>query len=275
MLIRASWQLSASVAAVCFALFLLARGRKGRAASLVAAFGAEFAMVAGVFAVYQHTAHFAHTKTAGAVENAATIEAIQGFLPLPDERWVQGLILPFRGAVDAANIYYAGMHLTTMTGFLVWMWWRHREQYAWARNTVALTTLICVTVQMIPVAPPRLMPDSGFVDTGLAYGMSVYGPQGQGIAAQLAAMPSLHVAWAGIVAYFGVTSSTSRWRWLLLGHFLITVFVVVATANHWWLDGIAGLSVAAAVAVALRRVSTKSGTGMERAALAPLANPHD
>jgi PAP2 superfamily len=257
--LRATWQLSAGIATACAVVFLLARLRPGspcslrtcthsdrwhRIRALVAGFGAEFAMVAGVFAVYQHTAHFAHTRIAGAVDHARVVQAIQDWLPLPSEAGVQGLILPHRLAVDAANAYYAGMHLTSMTAFLVWMWWRHRDRYALARNTVALTTLVCVTLQMVPVAPPRLMPGGQFVDTGLEFGMSVYGPQGQGIAAQLAAMPSLHVAWAGIIAGFGVSVSRSPWRWLLAAHFALTMFVVVATANHWWLDGIAGLTVA-------------------------------
>jgi hypothetical protein len=41
-----------------------------------------------------------------------------------------------------------------------------------------------------------------------------------------------------VVGYYAVTISTSRWRWIALCHTVITILVVVATANHWWLDGI-------------------------------------
>jgi hypothetical protein len=76
----------------------------------------------------------------------------------------------------------------------------------------------------------------GFVDTALLYNQSVYG---NGLAVdQLSAMPSVHVAWAVVVGWYAVKVSTSRFRWLAVGHTAMTVFCVVATANHWWLDGI-------------------------------------
>ena len=68
------------------------------------------------------------------------------------------------------------------------------------------------------------------------YGQSVYS---NGFAVdQLSAMPSVHVAWAVVVGWYAVQVSTSRWRWIAVGHTAATVFCVVATANHWWLDGI-------------------------------------
>ena len=101
------------------------------------------------------------------------------------------------------------------------------------------------------------MPGLGFVDTALKYGQSVYGPGGGGIAGQLAAMPSIHVAWAAIIAWSPCTSACSRWRWLFVVHFVMTVFVVVATANHWWLDGIVALCIVA--------LSLLAQAGIERA----------
>jgi hypothetical protein len=51
-------------------------------------------------------------------------------------------------------------------------------------------------------------------------------------------MPSVHVAWAAIVTLAVVTATTSKWRWLVVAHFVLTVLAVTVTANHWWLDGI-------------------------------------
>ena len=61
-----------------------------------------------------------------------------------------------------------------------------------------------------------------------------------GIPGQLLAMPSLHVGWAILVAYVVVTTARSRWRWLVLLHPVAMSLDVVVTANHWWLDGVAG-----------------------------------
>jgi hypothetical protein len=121
-----------------------------------------------------------------------------------------------------------------MLTFLIWLFVRHRDQYRPVRQVMAWTTLGCLLVQLVPVAPPRMLP--GFVDTGLLTHQSVYS---NGLAIdQLSAMPSVHVAWAVIVGYYAWRISPSRWRWLGPAHTVTTILVVVTTANHWWLDGI-------------------------------------
>jgi membrane-associated phospholipid phosphatase len=106
------------------------------------------------------------------------------------------------------------------------------------------TTLCCLLVQVLPVAPPRMFP--GIVDTGLLYNQSVYS-NGLPID-QLSAMPSLHVAWAVLVGYYTWRISPSRWRYLGPAHSATTIFVVVATGNHWWLDGIVAVAILAVCA---------------------------
>jgi len=253
-MIRASWQLSASIAVVLFLAYgvLLIVDRPG--VRRLRSFCLQFGVVVAVFAVYQHTAHVAYSHIDGAETRARDIWSIERAWHLPSELTLQQWVLPHPLVVRGINAYYAGLHLTGMTAFLVWMWWRHRAYYVLACVTVAATTLLCVSLQHIPVAPPRLMPSLGFVDTAAVYGQSVYGPNGTGIADQLAAMPSIHVAWAGIIAAFAVAVSTSKWRWLLVAHFVMTFLVVVATANHWWLDGVVGLLIAAAVFAVARLV---------------------
>jgi hypothetical protein len=86
------------------------------------------------------------------------------------------------------------------------------------------------------------------VDLAARYGQSVYAAVGSAAGAdQLSAMPSVHVAWAIIVAWAVITRSTSRWRWLILLHPLVTVFVVVGTGNHYWADAIVAAAIDAIV----------------------------
>ena len=80
------------------------------------------------------------------------------------------------------------------------------------------------------------------IDTGLAYGQSVYGALGRGIAGQLQAMPSIHVAWAAIIGWAAFTASTSKWRWIGPIHFALTFVVVAVTGNHYWLDGLVAMA---------------------------------
>jgi hypothetical protein len=69
-------------------------------------------------------------------------------------------------------------------------------------------------------------------------------------------MPSLHVGWALALAVGLIAATRSRWRWLWLIHPALTLLVVVATANHYWLDGIAA---AVLLAVALLLVPRPAG----------------
>src|SRR6202012_1408695 len=92
--------------------------------------------------------------------------------------------------------------------------------------------------QLAPVAPPRLLPGTGLVDTAIRYGQSVYSWNGGFHADQYSAMPSVHVGWALIVAVDVIPPARRRWPWLAAGYPALTLLVVVVTANHYWLDGI-------------------------------------
>ena len=87
------------------------------------------------------------------------------------------------------------------------------------------------------------------------FGPSAYNPDSTtGVANQYAAMPSLHIAWAVLVAITVVRVSRSRWRWLAILHPVITIFVVVATGNHYWLDGLVGLALLGLSAIIVYRM---------------------
>ena len=113
------------------------------------------------------------------------------------------------------------------------------SDYRPVRQVMAWTTLGCLLVQLVPVAPPRMLP--GIVDTAMSYGQSVYA---NGLPFdQLSAMPSVHVAWAVLIGWYVWRISPSRWRFLGPMHAALTVTVVVVTGNHWWLDGIVAVAI--------------------------------
>lgn len=97
-----------------------------------------------------------------------------------------------------------------------------------------------------------MRPDFGFVDTGVQFGQSVYGPNyaNHGLVNQYAAMPSMHVGWATLFALTMILVARTRWRWLAVLYPAVTFTVVVVTGNHYWLDGVVGIVLlAAAVAI--------------------------
>jgi hypothetical protein len=234
-----SWQLSATMCAGLTALWLVLV-LTGRFAG-VRSFAREFAVVVALLGLWQYVGHFVRTHSDGAMHRATQVQDLQNWLHLPNELTVQHLVLPHPWLVQAMNGYYAFAHLNGMTIFLIWVWWRRRESFRTVRNTIVGSTLICLLVQTIPVAPPRLLVGGGYVDTALLYGQSVYGTYDTGLAAQLTAMPSVHVGWAFIVAWYVAKLGRGPGRWIGCVHLVITVSVVVATANHWWMDGIVAI----------------------------------
>ena len=215
-----------------------------RYARTAGAFAREIAVIGFLYGLWQYAGQLASAGTGGAFAHARTIERIEHDLRLPSEHWMQHLVLGHPLVVQAANLYYATMHFTGMLLFLLWLFVRHRDRYRPIRQVMAWTTLACLLVQLIPVAPPRMLP--GIVDTALRYNQSVYS---NGLAAdQLSSMPSVHVAWAVLVGWYVWQVSPSRWRWIGPAHAVLTVLIVVVTGNHYWLDGIVAVLLLSACA---------------------------
>jgi len=236
------WDQAVAVALCLFAIGFAGRRVHRHAVIVSATFAREAAMVLALYALWQRAGDFAVTKVAGAFEHARWVWEVERSWHLPSEVSVQRIFLPHPLLIQGLNAYYAIVHVPALIVFLVWLFATHRDRYPHWRNVGALLTGSCLLVQMVPVAPPRMLPSLGFVDAALRYGESVYGPGGIEVAPQLAAMPSVHVAWAVFIAVAVVATSTSRWRWLVVAHPVLTVLAVVATANHWWLDGIVAVA---------------------------------
>jgi hypothetical protein len=247
-----TWQHSGEVAAGLALVGSAMALSTNRAVRAVGAFARETAVIGVLYALWELAGRISVTGTSGAMQRSRWIGRVERYLPLPSERTVQHQILGHRLLVEAANLYYAAMHLTVMLGFLIWLFIRHREQYRPVRQVMAWTTLGCLLVQLLPVAPPRMT--AGIVDTGLLYNQSVYS-NGLPID-QLSAMPSVHVAWAVLVGYYTWKISPSRWRWIGPTHAVLTILVVVATGNHWWLDGIVAVAILAICAWGVYGVRT-------------------
>jgi hypothetical protein len=256
------WSDAALIALVLALGSVAARRYTSRVARITGPLAWETAIVLALYAFWMKGADWAVTRAGGATGHALWVWHVERDLHLPSELSVQRLFLPHPLWAQAANGFYAVVHVPALIVFLLWMYFRHPDRYARWRNVGAVLTGACLLIQMVPVAPPRLMPQLGFVDTALRYGQSVYGTGGIKIAPQLAAMPSVHVGWAVFIAVAVIMVSPSRWRWLVLAHPALTALAVVATANHWWLDGIVaaallpvamGIEAGVAVAWARRR----------------------
>lgn len=205
-------------------------------AALLAALWVFYATVRGVTA----------DEFTEAMRNAGEVLRLQEALGLPSELAFQQSLIDRTGLLKAANVYYMVVHFPATFLFAVWIWTRHREKYSRVRDTIISVTAIGLVLHLLyPLAPPRMT--SGFVDTAARFGPNWYDFSVSETANQIAAMPSLHVGWALVVAFGTIWLLESRWRWLSLLHPAITLGVVVVTANHYWIDAIAAVGLVAVV----------------------------
>lgn len=212
----------------------------GRRATL-RAFLSEVLLIALLIIIYQGVRHLAIGHFGEARQHAEWVWRLERAIYLPNEATIQRWALGWSDAARLANIYYVGVHFPGTAVALVWLFLRHRAAYLRTRTELVLLTSAGLVVHVLfPLAPPRLVPDLGMVDTMLVVGPSAYSSPNTGFANQYAAMPSLHVAWAILVAVAVIRGSSSHWRWAAVLHPALTTFVVVVTANHYWLDGIIG-----------------------------------
>lgn len=250
------WDYAVVLSIVLFAIGWRARGT-------IAAVGNEAGLIAMLYALWQLAGRLSVLQIDGAVARGVWLSDFQQQIGLPDESSWQAPVLEWPWLVQASNLYYGGAHVPGMGVFLVWLFFRHRDGYARWRTALAISTGICLLIQLLPVAPPRLIPDLGMVDTGREYGQSVYAAFGSRIAGQLQAMPSIHVGWAALIT--AATWIRGGWKARCVGlfHGVATFVVVVITANHFWLDGIVAIVIVAAVYWPLSLLYPTLGVGSE------------
>ena len=211
----------------------------------------EIGIVLGLLLLWKLASAISLGNTSAAFARGRWVWHLERTMRLPSELGVQSGLLAHPDLVRVVNLFYLAAHIGSLVIFLPWMFIRHRAQYRRWRNVIAVFTGASLLIQLIAVAPPRLLPQFGFVDTAARYHESAYTHLGQGLTGQLSTMPSIHVGWAIAIAMAVISTSTSRWRWLVLAQPILTVYAVVATANHFWLDCVAAAGLVLLVVTAL------------------------
>jgi diacylglycerol O-acyltransferase len=223
--------------------------------------------------VYDAITNLATLRLHPAIAHAQGLLGLEHALHLDPElaldRWLAGhhtlgLIL---------SDYYDNAHFAVTLGLLGWLWWRRADLYRPLRNSLVLVNLLAFIVfWRYPVAPPRMLVSRGFTDVVAsthAFG-SWHGGSLASHANQLAAMPSLHMAWAAWCGLALWRLSERRWvRGLAILYPCLTALAVLATGNHFVLDLLGGL-VAMALAVVLAAAAAPATAACGRWARAHL-----
>lgn len=230
------------------------RSRIGRLASTLLFLASQVLLLDLLYMLYRMGRHLAVGREAQALTNAQDVWNLERLLNLPNESTIQQLALHSSHLLELANRFYVGVHFPASIVFLLWVLLRHRDTWPRVRMVIVSSTSAALLIHMLyPLAPPRflprVLPHVTLVDTGAVFGPTPY-TAGDTVANQYAAMPSLHVGWSILVAWGVITILRARARWLVLIHPVLTVIVVVITANHYWMDGaIGGALVGAAVLI--------------------------
>ena len=224
----------------------------------------ELLIVLGLVWVYDVVRGLAHRREGAARGHGEQVLGLERLFHLDWEaganRWLSGHDLLAR----LASSWYEFAHVWVTLAVLAWCYVARPDLYRRARNALVGTNLVGLAVfAALPVMPPRLLQGHGFVDSvdAAGYGTNHGGPIS---ADQYAAMPSLHLAWATWVVLVVVAALPAGGRRPLIfsaGYCAVTAVVVVATANHFVLDVVAGVATARACwSVANRRPAAVPAT---------------
>lgn len=197
----------------------------------------NIALLACLYLAYAAVRRVTADQFTDAFRNARALLDFQAAIGLPSEQVLQSAVIYHPGLVRAANTFYMSAHFPGTALFLAWAWFRHHQHFSVIRSSlITLTSAGLLLHLLFPLAPPRMLRSQGFIDTGAVFGPSPYDLSAAEAANQIAAMPSLHVGWALLVAISVISLSRSRFRWLIVIHPILTTAVVVMTANHYWAD---------------------------------------
>ena len=215
------------------------------------------------------------------------------------QRWY--LDLPAMGLIRVWNIFYGTAHFVVTAGALLWLYRTDKARYPRWRNTLLITTAVAIVgFASYSLMPPRLLDDPGkygacrlyapeaassappgdksvegcdrygYVDTLVVHGgwISFDDEKAAGLTNQYAAMPSMHIGWSVWSALVLVPMMRRGWaRVLAWSYPLLTLFTIIVTANHYWIDAIGGLAALAVGATVARWLTARFQARQVRAGL--------
>ncbi len=222
----------------------------------------EALLVGGVYFAYSLVRNLFGSAAVGpdiAVRNADWIIDIEKAMGLYLEAEVQEIFIGANWFIQFWNLFYGAFHFLITFGALIWLYVKFPDDYRfWRRTGLIATGTALIGFAAFPLMPPRLLGDCGaygacrpgetFVDTVIEVG-GIWSFESSGwetISNQYAAMPSLHIGWALWCAWVLVPRLQSRIAKALAASYpALTMFAIVVTANHYWIDGLGGVVVVA------------------------------
>ena len=218
----------------------------------------QIVLFCGAYYLYRLVRGVVDGRTAAAFDNARTLIDLEQSLGLFFEPTVHAWAEAKAPLIDFASWMYVNSHFTITVTTLAFIYLRRNESFYFVRNMFMIAMGIALVGYVAyPTAPPRFMPEWGFSDSVADFtGIASDSASANLLFNPFAAVPSMHVAFALMLGMPMARMARSRWAKLAWWVYpAVVTFVVVATANHWWMDAFLGALTALASAWGARKLA--------------------
>lgn len=214
--------------------------------------GRQVLILVGVDVAYELVRGIADGQRAVAIAHGADVIRFEQATHTFFEPGLQAFFLPAHWLIQVANQIYVNAQFSIAIGFLIWLYLFRNESYYFVRNMfVVAMGLALIGYAVFPTAPPRMFPDHGFLDTLTDFSNINHDSAIAKIFINpYAAVPSMHCAFALMI---GGTGFMVCRRWYAKAAWAfwppLIAWVVIVTANHYWVDVALGWLVAISAAL--------------------------
>jgi hypothetical protein len=223
--------------------------------------GRQIGILVGVDIAYELVRGIADSQRSDAIAHGAQVIDFERATHTFFEPSLQSFFLPAQAVIDFANQVYLNAQFSIALGFLVWLYLFRNESYYFVRNMFVVSMgLALIGYTLYPTAPPRMFPQHGFVDTITDFSNVNHDSALAKIFINpYAAVPSMHCAFALMIGASGVMVCRHWWSRAFWAAWPVLVFwVVVVTANHYWIDAALGWMVALTAALVAQRLLARA-----------------
>ncbi len=221
----------------------------------------QLAAIAVIYLCYLGSRELAGLGTGRALDNARSIVSLENQMGLSVERGIQRWFLRHDWLVSIADGVYLAAHWPLIAVTAIWLFRRVPDGFRLLRNAMFASGMVAFVIfAAFPVSPPRFSL-GGVRDTVVERSSTLHDLlQPASLMNEVAAMPSIHFGWNFLVCLaIARYARSSRIRLAALMIPVLMAVAVIATANHYVLDVVAGAVLCAGAWATMEIWSPRSG----------------